>query len=286
MNRAMERKRRKIPLAPMKIIIMIVAIVAASSCEEPNVEPQMATPESGTTTSGTTSAMTTSNLVYEETVEGPSPFSTAHDWDVGDWDYALRFVEYPRFRGVRSARFEIHKDQPLVANGKRSEITIIKTAEEGMAKEMWYSFAVMFPANGYEYDHTREIVNQWFQNGSPATSLRTKADRILLESGNELSNRKQYDIAPIVKNQWHKVVMHFIHSYGTDGLIELWYDGIKKLTIRGGNMYNDILPKWKIGLYKASFKDGTSDVSRRVVFFDNVRAGNATSTYSTMQPTL
>jgi hypothetical protein len=224
------------------------------------------------------------NVIYEETVEGPDPFSTAHDFDVGSWDYALQFVKSPAYKGLRSARFEVHEDQDLVANGKRSEITIIKGAEMGMAKEMWYSFAVYFPSVGYEYDSERDCINQWFQGQSPATSIRTAKDRILLESGNTLDSRARHDIGPIVKDTWHTVVMHFVHSYGSDGLIELWYDGVRKLTIRGGNMYDDILPKWKIGLYKAAFKAGTSDVTRRIIYFDDVRVGDKTSTYETMTP--
>ena len=258
----------------------------ATSCDEQIIEPDTTLSTTTLQSQTTTTLSSTANLVYKETMEGLKPFSTAHDLDVGDWYYALRFVDYPRFAGVKAARFEIREDQPLVASGKRSEVTIIKDAEEGMAKEMWYSFAVMFPSSGYEYDDEREVINQWFQSGSPATSLRTQRDRILLETGNSQSNRKKFDLGPITKNKWHTVVMHFIHSYGTDGLIELWYDGVKKLTVRGGNMYNDILPKWKIGLYKSAFKYGTSDVTRRIIYFDNVKVGNRLSTYETMKPAL
>jgi hypothetical protein len=265
---------------------IVAGAFVATSCEELSLEPTTTSPTASLEIQTTTQSLSATNLIFNETMEGLNPFSSAHDLDVGDWDYAMRFVEYPRFRGVRAARFEIREDQPLVASGKRSEVTIIKDAAEGMAKEMWYSFAVLFPARGYEFDREREVINQWFQNGSPATSLRTQRDRILLESGNTQDGRKQYDVGLITKNKWHQVVMHFVHSYGSDGLIELWLDGVKKLTIRGGNMYDDILPKWKVGLYKSAFKYGTSDVTRRVIFFDNIRVGNSSSTYETMKPTL
>jgi len=270
----------------LTVLGIVTGMFVVASCEEPNLEPTLTTSTTTLETETTTQALLSTGLVYSETMEGLNPFSTAHDLDVGDWDYALRFVEYPRFRGIKSARFEIREDQPLVASGKRSEITIIKDADEGMQKEMWYSFAVMFPASGYEYDREREVINQWFQDGSPATSLRTQKDRILLETGNTKDTRKQYDIGLIAKNKWHQVVMHFVHSYGSDGLIELWYDGVKKLTIRGGNMYDDILPKWKVGLYKSAFKNGTSDVSKRVIYFDNIKVGNKYANYDLMRPTL
>lgn len=224
------------------------------------------------------------HIIYQETVEGDAPFSGAHDWDVGDWDYALQFVNNVAYKGSKSARFEIQEDQDLVATGKRSEITIVKGDDGDIGKNTWYSFAVYFPSDGYEYDDEREVINQWFQGDSPATSLRTEEDKIILETGNTKDSRTEYVISSIAKDKWHTVVMHFVHSYGSDGLIELWYDGQKKLTINGGNMYDDILPKWKIGLYKSAFKYDTSDVTKRVIYFDNVKVGDAYATYETMIP--
>lgn len=226
----------------------------------------------------------TKNIIFSENVEGTTPFSKAHDWDIGDWDYALQFVTDVAYEGSKSARFEIQEDQELVATGKRSEITIVKGEDGDIGNNTWYSFAVYFPEAGYEYDDEREVINQWYQDGSPATSLRTEEDKLILETGNTEDSRKEYVIAGIVKNKWHTVVIHFIHSYSSDGLIEIWYDGEKKMTLRGGNMYDDVLPKWKIGLYKSAFKYGTSDVSKRIIYFDNVMVGNASSTYTSMIP--
>ena len=223
-------------------------------------------------------------LLFEETFEGPDPFSTAHSMDVGDWDYALQFVNSPAFEGSRSARFEIRADQELVSSGKRSEVVIVKGADGEIAENTWYSFAVYFPTDGYAYDSEREIINQWYQGGSPATTLRTDEDRILLETGNELDNRERIDIGPIIKDTWHTFVLHFIHSHGSDGLIEVWYNGDKIITHRGGNMYDDVLPKWKIGLYKSAFKHGTSDVDKRVIFYDHIKVGDENVTYADMIP--
>lgn len=261
------------------------AMFAAISCEEQKVEP-VTTTQTTSTAAGTTTLPVTTNLVYKETMEGLTPFSTAHDLDVGTWTYALQFSSPPAYRGVKSARFEIRQNQPLVASGKRSEATIIKGSLGKITNNAWYSFAVYFPSAGYEYDYEREVINQWYQSGSPATSLRTKKDRILLETGNTPERRKQFDLGPITKNRWHTFVFHFIHSYGSEGLIEVWQNGTKKLTYKGGNMYNDVLPKWKVGLYKSAFKYGTSAVSRRIIYFDNIKVGNETATYNTMNPAL
>ena len=271
-----------------KMLFVLSCVIALlfieTSCEDTNLKSiTSALPGTGKTEPATTSAPTISNLIYFETVEGPTPFSTAHDLDVGSWDYALQFVTSPFYKGLKSARFEIRKDQPLVADGKRSEVTIVK---DEVQKDMWYSFAVYFPSVGYEYDTEREVINQWYQSGTPATSLRTQKDRILLETGNTESSRVKIDLGAIPKDTWNTFVIHFIHSYGTDGLIELWLNGTKKISRTGGNMYNIRLPKWKIGLYKSAFKDNTSLVSKRIIYFDNIKVGNSTSTYETMIPGL
>jgi hypothetical protein len=222
-----------------------------------------------------------SNVVFTETFEGKRPFSNAFNIEAGNWDYALQYVDSPVYSGERSARFEIKIDQPLVKNGKRCEVTIIKGLP---GRNMWYSFAVYFPTDGFEKDSQREVINQWYQDGTPATSLRVRNDRIYLETGSEKENRRQIDIATIRKNVWHEFVLHFIHSHDSDGLVEVWHNGKKVIKQRGGNMYNDVLPKWKIGLYKAAFKFGTSDMKRRVIYFDNIKVGNERASYDDMIP--
>ena len=96
----------------------------ATSCDEQIIEPDTTLSTTTLTSQTTTTLSSTANLVYKETVEGLKPFSTAHDLDVGDWDYAMRFVDYPRFRGVKAARFEIREDQPLVATGQNHRMPL------------------------------------------------------------------------------------------------------------------------------------------------------------------
>lgn len=225
------------------------------------------------------------NLLYEEDFEGATPFSTAHSIEVGDWDYAMNFVTEPvAFEGRKSVRFEIREDQELVKTGKRAEACIVKGSEGEVGKEAWYSYAVLCPSVGYEYDTDREIINQWYQDGSPSMTIRTEEDRFLLEAGNTPDDRKEYDLGAIKKDSWTTFVMHVIHSFGSDGLIEIWRDGVKTVTVNGGNMYDGILPKFKVGLYKSGFKYDLSLVERRVIYFDNIRVGNEKATYRDMIP--
>ncbi|GAB2530131.1 polysaccharide lyase [Rufibacter soli] len=241
-----------------------------------------------------------SPLLFEETFETGKPFSTAHGIETGSWKYALTYVSKPVFRGKRAARFEIRKDQPLIQNGKRSEITVMGAATH---KHRWYSFATYLPAEGFEKDTEREVISQWHQRpdyhlgekpSSPATSLRVSKDRFVLDTGFNADlvsdgvtaeSRQKIDLGPVTKDTWHEFVFHFIHSYGPDGLLEVWHNGKKVVSLQGGNMYNnEAMPKWKIGLYKAAFKTEKSIVTRRVIYFDNIRVGSERASYAAMAP--
>lgn len=231
---------------------------------------------------GSYNKSTGSHLIFEETFENTSPFRKAYGMETGRWSYALQIVTKPVYEGHKAVRFEIRKEQPLVKSGKRAEVIIVKGSNKDFTRDAWYSYTVYFPAEGYEYDSEREVISQWYQDGSPATSIRTQKDRILLETGHEPINREQYDLGPITKNVWQEFVIHIIHSPGPDGRIEIWHNGTKVLTKAGGNMYKDVLPKWKIGLYKASFKKEHSLVNSRVIYFDNIRVGNVNASFADM----
>jgi hypothetical protein len=184
------------------------------------------------------------NQVFTETFESPRPFSTVSNTDFGR-PYSIRIVDNPVFKGTRSARFELRDTDPMVNNGTRSEVTIIKS---GVEREMWYSFAVYFPAEDFAPDSKTEIISQWWQagdkhlgesNASPATALRIQNDRFIFDTGyNDAQvstgvipeSRKKIDLGPVTKDSWHQFVFHFIHSYEPDGLIEIWHDDKKVLT--------------------------------------------------------
>ncbi|MEI6949167.1 polysaccharide lyase [Paraflavisolibacter sp. H34] len=245
-----------------------------------------------------------SALFVNETMEGSSPFIAFGGNPENcktDWTYT-----FPKmgFDG-KAVRFEIRKDQPKVGSSSkiRSEVTVIKGSEyPNFGKEAWYSFAIYFPAQGFEADNERDCINQWFEDGSDETTIRCQSDKAFLEVTPPAGSvsLKKYDLfgssikgsssvttgsvsafKNISKDKWHQFVFHFIHSTGSDGLIEVWRDGVKIHEIKGRNSHLKV-PKWKIGLYKASFLNGTSNRNSRVLYFDNVRVGNAKATLADM----
>ena len=245
------------------VVMAIIAVIQLSCHEEADYGPSK-------------------NLIFHETFEGPEPFSTIHNAETGAWDYALQFVDSIAQDSDRSARFEIREDQPLVADGKRSEVTVIMSTNENLTKTAWYSFALYLPST-FVSDTTYDVLTQWYNAGSPVR-LFTKGDRFFIDIGNESGSKEKIAVGDVTRDQWHEFVFRFYHSPYPDGSVTLWHNGEKKVSHTGGNLYTEGFPKWKIGIYKASFEAGTSLVPSRVVFFDNVKAGNEFASYSDMEP--
>jgi hypothetical protein len=222
------------------------------------------------------------NLIFHETFEGPEPFSAVHNKEVGDWDYALQYVDSLVYGGKRSARFEIRDDQPMVAQGKRSEVTVIMGTNEQLTKRAWYSFAVYFPSS-FASDTTYDVISQWYYLGSPVRLL-VKRDRILIDVGCEMESKEKIVVGDLTRDTWHEFVFQFIHSASEDGYLAIWHNGEQKVARPGCNLYGDSLPKWKVGIYKSAFESGTSLVKNRVVFFDNIKIGNQNAKYRDMEP--
>ena len=225
---------------------------------------------------------TSANLLYEETFEGSNPFSTAHSVEVGSWAHALQYTS-PAFQGAKAARFELRESDPLVKNGTRAEVTIVKGSEGHITKNAWYSFAAYFPADGFVKEEDTDLINQWHQDGDPSASIRIKNDRFQFRVGSTKDNRQTIDLGQVTKDTWHEFVLHFVHSPGSDGLVEIWHNGKKIYTHNGGNMYdNGILPKWKIGIYKDTWNEEATTTPKRVLYYDNVRVGGANATLADM----
>jgi hypothetical protein len=205
------------------------------------------------------------------------------------------------FRGQKVARFKLKDSDPMISKGTRAEVTVVKDAVQ---KEMWYAFAAYFPSDGYAYDTQGEIISQWHQLAdthlgempqSPATYLSTSKDRFILDTGFNKDqvaaevnpdSRRTLDLGPVTKDTWHEFVFHLVHSFKSDGLLEVWHNGTKRLSLRGGNMYNNQdMPKWKLGIYKWKWNQNRStDTRKRIIYFDNIRVGNALATLAQMSP--
>ncbi|NEM97755.1 polysaccharide lyase [Pontibacter burrus] len=242
-----------------------------------------------------TSNATSANVFFErlfETSDGLSGLNLEKAYS-----YSMQISNATAYEGSQSLRIELRESDAEVAGGTRSELNL----GHAQNKEQWYSFAVYFPAQYNTPDRAAEQIMQWHavpdageEWRTPAKSLQIQNGRFIMKIGYNsqpissasvpFEGEKQYDLGPVTTDAWQQFAFHVIHSYGSDGLVEVWKNGTKILEHRGGNSYNDTrLPYWKVGLYKWPWNGtGKTDVSTRVLYFDNIRQGTSAATLEEM----
>lgn len=166
--------------------------------------------------------------------------------------------------------------------GPRSEVLF--PAQDGY--ERWYSFAIHFPSIGWKADKDDEIVTQWKNGGgTPTLSLRANKGKLRLRIGHSeaipTAQWKYFDFGEIPKDEWNEYVFHVIHSNKSNGLIEVWKNGEKIVSHKGPNIYktDDRVPRWKLGIYKSTWKKGSSNTNLRITYVDNVRIGDENASF-------
>jgi hypothetical protein len=262
-------------------IIPFVALtfvgIITTSCDQTELEE--VTKENTAVVENATAA----NILIEENFEGSSPMSGFHGLEILPTSYSYQPATTPVFGGKKAARLELRDSDPMESNGTRAEMVVIK---DKMQKEMWFNFAAYFPAAEYGIDTKPEIISQWHQAGgtSPPALLELKNDALAFRVANKQDGHVDYNLGKVVKNAWQQFTFHFIFSNGSDGLVEIWLNGNKVATHKGGNIYAMAnLPKWKVGIYKWKWNDsGTTDVKKRVLYLDNIRVGTASATLANM----
>lgn len=264
-----------------RLLAVSLLVVTLGACKkEKSIDPEMDQSEMNETVS----AQATGNLLFHENCDGSGLFSTYVSKQITT-SYGLTASTSIFYNGTKSARFELRDGDPLNNNGTRAEVSFPWATN----LNRWYSYAIYFPGTGFKYDSQDEVISQWHQGGgiTQALSLRTKNDHIYLYTVDKV----WHDLGLIDKDKWHTYVFHVKHSSGSDGLIELWRDGQKIMNRSGANMYSLSsgtfhMPNWKLGIYKADWNGSeTTDVTQRVLYFDDVKLGNEYATYNDMVPT-
>lgn len=213
----------------------------------------------------------------------------------------------PVFRGNRALQMTVWKGQPLVGTAQRyrSEIVAIKPSDSPGATfpangNVWYSFAVLFPTNGSEYDPSvRTLINQWFEDANKDNTIKIDQGKVYFEAtpntgstaqlrydlfGQTITNPQSNNVGnmvPMPKDEWHEFVFHIKHHL-TAGFVDIYRDGKLIHQITGKTMHL-MFPKWKMGVYSAYLD--LSIRNYRKIFFDNIRVADSTATLATMMST-
>ena len=129
----------------------------------------------------------------------------------------------------------------------------VEPIDEG--DERWYSNDYYLVA---PYTTDLQFIRQWHHddsNGSPPIALCTTGgklnwDYITTQGGND----QFYDLGAYPTNKWFHVTIHLKLSSGSDGLSEVWVDGVKKMSLKGPNKFKGLKNLEMIGIYHWQWK--------------------------------
>ena len=189
--------------------------------------------------------------------------------------------------------------------GTRTEVTTGLNVNVG--EEYWYGFSIFLP-DGFVVNNDWEMVAQW--HGSPdwrlgedwrnpvlslytsnpygaptakgewSLNLKWDSKPNTFESGKKVyDGLTAFELGSYDIGVWTDWVFHIKRSYESDGLLEVWKNGVKVLDYNGPNCYNDARgPYSKMGIYA-----GTVPYTR-IVYHDEFRMADANSTYEDVAP--
>ena len=188
----------------------------------------------------------------------------------------------------------------------RTEVVPQEHPDAMVGDDMWYGFSIFLP-DSYVPDSVWEIVAQWhgrpdFDIGedwrNPPLALHTSdgvwtvsniwdSKANTFESGERVySGSRHFDLGAYVTGRWTDWVFHVKWSYESDGILQIWQDGVLVVDEPGPNTFNDERgPAFKMGIYKGwKHPEAQGNVDKRVLFHDELRIGNASATYCDVAP--
>jgi hypothetical protein len=273
-------KRGNLLRGNQRVLTVSLLLATLAACQK-NVEPKL---DDAAASTEQVSTQATGSLIWSENADVSSFLSTYITKQTAT-SYGITASTEQVFNGAKSLRFELRDTDPESHSGTRAEIA----TPNATTNDLWYSYALYIPAAQYKPEADDEIITQWHGGGSatPALCVRTKSDHMYLR----IMGSTWVDLGAIDHDKWHSYVYHMKHSAGSDGLIQIWRDGVKIMDRSGQNMYSLSLgsdyhlPQWKVGVYKSDWNgSATTSTNLRVLYMDDIKYGNGTATYDLMAP--
>jgi hypothetical protein len=207
-------------------------------------------------------------------------------------------VTSPVARGKYAGNFDLTRS---MATPYRTEVVLGEKGKFEWSTEYWVGFSFRFEQ--WAADHDMEIApfqihrtpNDWatakpsaqISNGPVMMAVRSGEMRVYTYGG-KIGWR-----APVVTGEWIHITLRFVPSFRSDGLIEMWKDGEKIVSVPGQNAieldHNGKPmrpPYWKMGIYKWNWKEGrrATDTTRRQLFIDDLRIAKGLDGYALVSP--
>jgi len=203
-------------------------------------------------------------------------------------------VKSPVASGSYAANFDLINGYPASTDKFRAEVWFSSSKGNfAFEKEYWFSFNYRY--EDWSIDGNAEIApfqvhtrpSQWtsscqFNNAvgyAPFLMLSQNDEVRFLTYPGKISWR-----APIQKQKWQTIAVHFKISTGSTGFTEAWKDGVKLFRVDGANSpkYDACgglmrEPFFNMGIYKWDWKRKVTDSKRRQLFIDNLKIASGTN---------
>jgi hypothetical protein len=191
--------------------------------------------------------------------------------------------------GAQSFRFENRPGQMrgdcnyhLAEFGERTEL--VSVAPDRPGNDVWYAWSVYhkdfkFISNG------APTQGQFKTEGAGHQYLMFRMDesRGMVADFNAFEGWAGSDKVVIpksqVSNKWNDIRVHAKWSTGTDGLIQIWVNGVLKVTRRGRNAIDNDAILFRFGIYKSDTNRIPNNVAQ-VVYYDEVMRGGSCESVS------
>lgn len=165
-----------------------------------------------------------------------------------------------------------------------------------MDEEYWFGFSTFLPED-FEMDPLGELFVQWINpdiRASPSLAIYIYQDTYQIRKrwGERNVNTKTFWRGEVWGDlgQWTDWVVRVLWSDGPDGIVEVWKNGQLIASEVGPNTdrAGDRAPYFKFGIYKwpwrRSMEEAPSPVTQRVMYFDEIRIGNAEAGFDGVAP--
>jgi hypothetical protein len=262
------------------------------------------------------------DLILEDTFDAPS--LDRDKWGISFWPLNdgidPEIVTSPTRAGVGAIKQTVQYMWNGEQNSNRCEIQGYRQKEPRLGQhtgyyqrfdETWIGFSIYLPSSSWVPDNkSKEVIFQLHGSADSGEPSKSPPLSLKVELGstecywqvrwdeNLVSNSAQpsgpgagvVDVwrGPIDKDNWTDWVIHAIWDYANDGVgfMEIWRNGEQVATRNGPNMYNDEIGIRGpiIGIYKWDWRTGPSDVTERIIYHDEFRDGDGTTSYEAVNP--
>jgi hypothetical protein len=224
------------------------------------------------------------NLLLETTFEGADYLSGWYS-DQNCCAYSVQQTVEQIKAGSNALRMEVRSTDPPNSGSIRTEIAI---DSDPMNQDRWYGLSMYL--KDWVDDDAGESVFHWHTDtttGFPSMELLTNGGRFTYLTNNTgtPSNSVYTDIGPVISNQWVDFVIRIRWATDTTGVMQVWKNGNLVIN-RTGVKTATVTSYFELGINKFGWGAQTSAVTQRILYFDEVRKGNANATYNDVAPFL